>query len=317
MTITKDSSAPLVAVVGIAGVQGGSVVKELAESSKSYRVRGFTRDATKPAAQARAKQGVEVVTVSIVVENKDEVYKAFAGADVAFLVTDYWEHMDMEREINEGKLQIDAAKAGGVKRIVWSGMPSFKIISNGKYTNIEDCEGKFVVSEYGRASGVPFVDVQAGYYGTTVFSLPILIGDKQADGTYDMPWPVHPTTVLPFIDATHDYGLFVRHVLELPTFPDGQTVVAYGEKITLQDMAAQLAKGTGKPVTFKEITPDQFKTNLGTMGLPASLHDRMAAAWGALADFGWEVTNTHDGLPRKPRSWAEFVAHADWSKALA
>jgi hypothetical protein len=39
-------------------------------------------------------------------------------------------------------------------------------------------------------------------------------------------------------------------------------------------------------VVFKEITSEEFKTNLATMGLPASLHDRMAAAWGALADFG-------------------------------
>jgi hypothetical protein len=146
------------------------------------------------------------------------------------------------QEIAEGKLQVDAAKAGGVKKIVWSGMPSFKNISGGKYSQIEDCEGKFAVSEYGRASGVPFVDVQAGYYGTTVFTLPCLLG-KQADGTYAMPWPVHPTTVMPFIDATHDYGLFVRHVIEQPTFPAGSTIVAYGEKITLQDMAAQLAKG--------------------------------------------------------------------------
>ncbi|KAJ7343994.1 NAD(P)-binding protein [Mycena albidolilacea] len=316
MTISKDSSAPLVAVVGITGIQGGSVLKELVASDKPYRVRGFTRDATKPASQAIANQGVELVSLSIVVENKDAVLKAFAGADIAFLVTNYWEHMNIEREIAEGKLQVDAAKAGGVKKIVWSGMPSFKNISGGKYSQIEDCEGKFAVSEYGRASGVPFVDVQAGYYGTTVFTLPCLLG-KQADGTYAMPWPVHPTTVMPFIDATHDYGLFVRHVIEQPTFPAGSTIVAYGEKITLQDMAAQLAKGTGKPVVFKEITSEEFKTNLAAMGLPASLHDRMAAAWGALADFGWEVTNTHDGLPRHPRSWAEFVAAADWSTALA
>lgn len=85
MTITQDPSACLVAVVGATGNQGGSVVNGLEESDKPYRVRAFTRDATKPAAQALVKRGVEVVTVSLVVENKEEVYKAFAGADVAFV----------------------------------------------------------------------------------------------------------------------------------------------------------------------------------------------------------------------------------------
>jgi uncharacterized protein YbjT (DUF2867 family) len=85
MTITQDSSAPLVAVVGVTGVQGGSVVNGLAESDKPYRVRGFSRDASKPAAQAMTAKGVDVVSVSLIVDNKDAVYKAFAGADVAYV----------------------------------------------------------------------------------------------------------------------------------------------------------------------------------------------------------------------------------------
>jgi uncharacterized protein YbjT (DUF2867 family) len=84
MTITQAPSAPLVAVVGATGRQGGSVVRALAESDKPYRIRGFTRDATKPAAKELVKLGVEIVVISLVVENKENVYKAFAGADAAF-----------------------------------------------------------------------------------------------------------------------------------------------------------------------------------------------------------------------------------------
>jgi len=85
MTITQLTSAPLVAVVGATGNQGGSVIKALAESDKPYRVRAFTRDATKLAALELIKLGVDVVAVSLVVENKEEVYKVFVGADVAFV----------------------------------------------------------------------------------------------------------------------------------------------------------------------------------------------------------------------------------------
>jgi uncharacterized protein YbjT (DUF2867 family) len=85
MTITQDVSAPLVAVVGATGNQGGSVIKALAESSRPYRVRAFTRDATKPAAQALVKIGVEVVVISLVVDNVQHVRKAFEGANMAFV----------------------------------------------------------------------------------------------------------------------------------------------------------------------------------------------------------------------------------------
>jgi aspartate-semialdehyde dehydrogenase len=85
MTITQSPSAPLVAVVGATGTQGGSVIKALEESDKQYRIRGFTRDATKASAQELVKKGVEVMTISLVVENAENVYKAFTGANIAFV----------------------------------------------------------------------------------------------------------------------------------------------------------------------------------------------------------------------------------------
>ena len=89
MTIVKDSAAPLVVVVGATGIQGGSVIRELAKSDKPYRLRGLTRDATKPAAQELVKQGVEVYTANIVVGNEEAVKDAFKGGDVIFVSGTY------------------------------------------------------------------------------------------------------------------------------------------------------------------------------------------------------------------------------------
>lgn len=85
MTITNASSAPLVAVVDATGQQGGSVIQALAASDQPYRVRGFTRNATNPVARALAKIGVEVVTIWLVVENREQVCEVFSGADAAFV----------------------------------------------------------------------------------------------------------------------------------------------------------------------------------------------------------------------------------------
>ncbi|KAJ6555207.1 NAD(P)-binding protein [Mycena vulgaris] len=316
MTITQNSTAPLVAVVGATGNQGGSVIKALAESDKAYRVRAFTRDATKPAAQDLGKLGVEVVTVSLVVENKDVVYKALSGADVAFLVTNFWEHVDSNKEIDEGKLLIDAAKAGGVSRIVWSGLPSVTELSEGRYKHVYHFDGKASVTAYARQSGVPFVDLQAGFYGANFLTHPINLM-KQDDGSFAIPWPVKPTTMVPFIDTEEDYGLFVRTVLELPVFPNGSEFLACGENISLQDLALQLSQATGKTVVFKQISLEQFKTNVQALGAPPHIVLDVVEQFQFYEEFGWKPTAIPEGMTRRPRTWAEFAKATDWSKVLA
>ncbi|KAJ7635108.1 NmrA-like protein [Roridomyces roridus] len=171
MAITQDSSASLVVVVGARGNQGGSVVKALVESNKACRVRALTRDPSKPAAQAMAALGMDVV---------------FEGVDYAFLVTNFFEHLDAARELAEGKLFIDAAKAAGARGIVWSGYASPTKISNGKYPNIVHWESKAAVTQYGRESGVPFVDVQCGSYGSNFVQPPFAPVPVKQEGCQDL-----------------------------------------------------------------------------------------------------------------------------------
>ncbi|KAJ7314542.1 NAD(P)-binding protein [Mycena albidolilacea] len=301
MTITQTNSAPLIAVVGATGAQGGSVIKALSESDRPYRIRGFTRDVTKATSQALKHQGVVMIAVNLVVENREQVYKVFAGADYVFLVTNYWEHLDMQREIAEGKMLIDAAKTAGVKGIVWSGL------------------GKAIVTEYGRASGVPFVTVQAGLYASSFLKNPMMLA-KQPDETYAIRWLVGPKTIVPVIDAENDYGLYVRRVLEQPVFPDGTDVSTSGEEITVEEMARQLAEVTGKKVVFQQITKEEFVQPIMALGMPSHVINGVVSAFQFWEEFGYHtgdaITNK-DGLARPPRTWVEFVKHADWSKALA
>ncbi|KAJ7145771.1 NAD(P)-binding protein [Mycena epipterygia] len=318
MTITHNSSAPLVAVVGATGIQGGSVVKALEESDKPYRIRAFTRDATKPAAQELVKRGVEVITISLVVENTKEVHQAFAGANMAFLVTNFWEHMDVNKEVAEGKLLIDAAKAGGASRIVWSGLSSVNKISAGKYVHVYHFDGKADIADYGRQSGVPFIDVQAGFYASNLLNNPFLPLVKQDDGSYLMKWPLKPTTVVPLIDTASDYGLYVRQVFEQPVFPDGSEVLT-GVDITVQDLATQFSQATGKKISFKQTTIDEFEKPLQSLGLPPHIILDMRDSFQYFDEFGYygpKPTASIEGLARKPRTWAEFTETVDWSKVF-
>lgn len=85
MTITQDISAPLVVVCGATGIQGGSVIKALAESDRPYRVRGLSRDISKSSARELMNQGVQMVEVSLTVDNQPAVRTAFEGANIVFV----------------------------------------------------------------------------------------------------------------------------------------------------------------------------------------------------------------------------------------
>ncbi|KAJ7289378.1 NAD(P)-binding protein, partial [Mycena rebaudengoi] len=270
MTITQESSAPLVAVVGATGVQGGSLVKALAASHKLYRVRGFTRDVTKHSAQELLKLGVDVIVLNINLQNADAVHAAFRGADMAFLMTNFWDHCDKQREIDEGKLLIDAVKSAGVSRVVWSGLESPSTVSNGKYVNVLHFDGKAEVTKYGMASGVPLVNVETGFYAENIISIGAY-RTKEADGTIVVAYPVTATSVLPVIDAGNDYGLFILRAFEAEEFPAGTDVCTTSEDITIGEMVRQLGDITGIKTVYRELSYEEAADRLASAGMPPFL----------------------------------------------
>ncbi|KAJ6476360.1 NAD(P)-binding protein [Mycena sanguinolenta] len=267
MTIIQYESAPLVTVVGATRVQGGSVIRALSKSDKPYRIRGFTRDPMKAVAETLKKSGVDMIAINLVLENKEEVFKAFAGADYAFLCTNFLEHLDGERESSEGKMLIDAAKATGVQGVIWSGLAPVKTISGGKYSRVAHFDCKAQVSDYGRASGVPFVEVQAGFYATNLLgNVPLLT--KTPDGTHVLALPVRPTTIS-VIDMEHDFG----DVWSVCSLGAGTTRVParlnHQRRHHGREMARQLSQVTGK-VVFEQVTAEVAVNNLVAVGFPSA-----------------------------------------------
>jgi hypothetical protein len=62
----KEIMAKLITVFGATGNQGGSVIQHILADpvlSKEFKIRGITRDPSKPVAQALAQRGVEVKSV--------------------------------------------------------------------------------------------------------------------------------------------------------------------------------------------------------------------------------------------------------------
>lgn len=236
MTISQDSAAPLIVVVGSTGTQGGSVVDNLAASDKPYRIRGLTRDSSKKQATSLAERGVEVVQCNLTVDNVEGIRKAFQGATYIFIVTNFWEHLDGARERAEGKAMVDCAKEAGVKLLLISGLVNVTEASNGELTKVFHFDAKHDIVQYAKSVGVPYVDVQASAYMSNIvtFMRPAPLGD----GAYVVRGTWTPGTKLPYIDTLHDYGLFARLAIESDEFNtgDGKALSAWSEWVSFEDI---------------------------------------------------------------------------------
>lgn len=139
---------------------------------------------------------------------------------------------------------VDAAKAANVKLLIWSGLEDCTGISGGKYPLVDHFDGKAKVTRYAKQIGVPFANVEAGFYMTNLTWL--LPPKKQEDGTYAIMGPAAGESTAPLIDTASDYGLFVREVIERPEIEPMTEVFTYGEIISYNDMAKQLGESESR-----------------------------------------------------------------------
>jgi uncharacterized protein YbjT (DUF2867 family) len=78
----------LLVVFGVSGNQGGSVANFVLndhELSKEFKVRGVTRDLSKPTIQDLKSKGVEIVKGDV--QDEESVKHALQGAHSVFLMT--------------------------------------------------------------------------------------------------------------------------------------------------------------------------------------------------------------------------------------
>ncbi|KAJ9125686.1 hypothetical protein QFC22_000649 [Naganishia vaughanmartiniae] len=339
MTITQSSQAPLVVIGGATGNQGGSVLRYLKDSDKEYRIRALTRDSTKPKAKALANLGAEVISIDLKPENQDKIEKAYAGADVVFVsvtepnapiypltdihgqaVTNFWEHVDKQREINEGKAMIDAGVAAGVKLFIFSSLPSPENKSKGAISNVHHFEGKARIEEYGRTKSSPtfqFVAVQAGFYDSNIIGQQLV--RKEGDGTWVYRTPISADTLVPSIDID-EYGLWVRAIIEHKEVrEDGRAVPADAEDISLRDMITAITKATGTPIKIVDNMPyDEFVKTFPEGTPPHVIEDLGVDMWKFHAKDGYflgvDTKWPLKYLAHKPSTFAEWLKKADLSE---
>ena len=215
----------LIAVFGATGNQGGSVIKAiLADSvlSKEFKIRGITRDASKPAAQALAAKGVEIVTVGFPVikkcvrplpnslqadmTSKASLAEAIEGSHTVFLVTtpDFMSGGGTQEQLH-GKNVADVVSEAGASHLIYSSLLHVTNTTDGRLKHVVHFDDKAEVESYIRSKGIPSTFVLPGYFMTNFTMLQMI--RKGEDGVYTLAYPVSNRAKFPLIDIQSDIGM--------------------------------------------------------------------------------------------------------------
>ena len=168
-------STKIITVFGATGQQGGAVIRGLLAKG-GYKIRGVTRNPDGDKAKALKEKGVEIVKASL--DDAASVEAAVKESYGVFLVTNYWEFMNKEREIKQGKTAADACKKAGVKHLIYSGLESVKDKIG------LDCphfDGKGEVEKYLDEIQLPNTSVRMSFYYENFLTM---LPQKQDDGSY-------------------------------------------------------------------------------------------------------------------------------------
>ncbi len=235
-------------VAGATGQQGGAVARHILKLP-GFTVRAMTRDSSKPAARALERAGAELFQGSL--DDPGAVRRAMEGTWGAFSVQNFME-AGYEREIQQGKTTVDAAKAAGVQHFVYS-----SVVSADRKTGIPHFESKWQIEQHLVRSGLSYTILRPAFFMQNWYTYsrePIL------NGTVTL--PLTPQTGLQQI-SVEDIGAFAARVFQNPGQWANRAIEMATEELTMQQVAETLTRVLGRPVRYVQIPWEQFRQKAG------------------------------------------------------
>jgi uncharacterized protein YbjT (DUF2867 family) len=280
----------MILVTGATGKQGGAVARQLI--ARGFQVRALVRDRRKPAAQAIATLGIELVRGDL--DNPPSVENALQGVTGVYSVQAMG---SFEDEVRQGIVLADAAKAAGVSHFVYS-----SVAAAGQKTGIPHFESKWQIEEHIRKIGLPNTIIRPvffmenwNYQRDTILS-----------GTISL--PLDPIRKLQQI-SVEDIGVFAAIAFADPGKWIGRSIDIAGDDLSMLETASVFSEVLGRKVSYVQIPWDKA---LATQG------KELTAMFRWLNDVGFnfnidELRKIHAGL----RRLKDDLAAQGWSKSAA
>ena len=262
----------MIVVTGATGQLGKLVVEGLLKTVPAAQIVAAARDPQK--AQNFPAKGVEVRQADYA--RPEILGAAFAGAEKVLLISS----SEVGQRVAQHQAVIDAARAAGVKLLVYTS------ILNADSSNLLLSQEHKATEAYLRASGVPFTLLRNGWYTENhTGSLAAAVEHGAILGAAEEGR---------FATATRaDYAAAAVAVLTGKGHENKVYELGGDEPYTLAELAAEIARQTGKPVVYKDLPQAEYAKALTGFGLPEGLAGAIADA-DAGASRGELETRSHD-----------------------
>jgi uncharacterized protein YbjT (DUF2867 family) len=270
------------AIFGATGQQGGSIVDYVLndpELSRQYKIRAITRDVTSDKAK-QLKDKVDVVHGDIL--NRSSLETALTDVHTVFIMTAPLLHPDVEYDTV--KTIADIAVEKDAKYVIFSTLPSIRELSGGKYTKVTLFDIKAKAEEYIRGLPIQSAFCSLGSFMENFESTSFLTPQKEEDGTWAVALHVSPSIQWPLVNAVSDTGKFVGAILAEPDKFDGKTFCGATKLYSLEEMIAIMSKATGKDITYKRVSTEEFRKR---MKLPDGVVDLIIEMVAFLDETGY------------------------------
>jgi len=246
MSATPDERGPIL-VAGATGQQGGAVARHLLAAG--WAVRALTRDPETPAAHALAARGASVVRGDL--DDRASVERAVTGAAGVFSVQNVGTAGGPAGEVRQGVALADAARAAGVRHLVYSSVGSAD-----RQTGIPHFESKARIEEHVRGLGVPYTILRP------VFFMDNWAWARDAIRGGVLAQPLDPDKPLQQV-AVDDIGAFAALAFADPAAWSGRAVDLAGDELTMPQAAEVFARVIGRPVRDERTPMDRFRQAMG------------------------------------------------------
>ncbi|KJE35069.1 nucleoside-diphosphate sugar epimerase [Thalassospira sp. HJ] len=220
------------------------------------------------------------------------------GIDTALIIS---AEDDNAKRIAQHRTAVDAAKASGVKHIVYTSIIDPKADADFTYSAIHlDTEN------YIRESGLAYTLLRNSFYADL-----LLAGVPHALETGDFGAPAGDAKIT-YIPR-NDLAEAAATVLANPADHINKTYDLTGTKgVTHDEIASYIANATGKPVKFVDLPAEVHTGILSGLGLPGHLIEALAGLYVGAKKGDYETVSSdfETLVGRKPQSVEDFVAKA-------
>lgn len=247
----------MIVVTGATGQLGRLVIQELLQTTPAEKIIAVVRHPA--SAQPFASSGIQVRHGDY--DRPETLAKAFVGAQRILLISS----SEVGRRVPQHRAVIDAAHAAAVDLLAYTS------ILHAGTSSLMLAEEHRATEQYLLSSGVPFALLRNGWYlENHTAAIPAAIAHGAVVGAAG--------TGRFAAASRQDYAAAAAAVLTGSGHQGKIYELGGDDPYTLADLAAEISRQSGKPVTYRDLSEADLAQVLMSIGLPEPLAHTLADA---------------------------------------